>query len=114
MKESDFKKVKEKINPIEGGIKESCLVAHEYLKNCKITEEGTIINNSAVSEVDFLVAVKTLVAYSWENRENDCLPNFWDCSNDCVLNKTTLFCPGECQVKNKNKSLTNKECSYKL
>lgn len=69
-----------------GGIKEACVIAKEYI---------THKNNSCVSEEEFFEAVKTLIAYSFQNADD--MPEFWHCDVDCKK-CSWIFCPGECNV----------------
>ena len=46
-----------------GGIKEACVIAKEYI---------THKDNSCVSEEEFFEAVKTLIAYSFQNADDEC------------------------------------------
>lgn len=116
MEIKDFNKVKENIDYIPCGIKEACIIVNEYIKNCEIKKDYSLTSpKSAVSVNDFIEAVKVILAYTWENRDNDCIPSTIICDMDCYLRKIALFCPGECQVIDKddsNKNLVN--CPYKM
>ena len=103
-------------NCIPGGSKEACIKVREYLQNIKQTQpEITVSSSCSVSNQEFVDAVKVLMAYAWQNRENDCLPDMWYCDNDCSNIDTCIFCPGEYQLAPKDengKSLSKKLCPY--
>ncbi len=117
MKKENFNKIMKTLDYMPNGIKEACVIIDEYLKNCQITDNSGLISpKSAVSTDSFIRAVEKVMAYAWkENKDNDCIPEMFECDYDCYLKKTAIFCPGECQIAhNENKNLKLIKCPYKI
>ena len=101
-------------NCIPDGTKQACIKIREYLQNGCVTQNGIKTITSAVTNDEFIAAVNILLAYAWQNKENDCVPETWYCDSDCsrVCN---AICPGEFQLGNKDengKTLAKKRCPY--
>ena len=80
----------------EGGSKEACILAHEFLKNTTIINGKIQTNDSSgVNVEEFIKAVRTLIAYSFPR--DDQIPELWHCDSDCHY-VNTIFCRGECQA----------------
>lgn len=100
---------------VQGGIKEACIIVREYLQNSRIYQTVISSSNSAVTTDEFVQAVKVLMAYSWQNRANDCIPERWECDIDCASIDSSIFCPGEFQIASKDekgRSLSKTLCPY--
>ena len=100
---------------IPNGSKEACVKVREYLQNMKIDSKNRIqcVEYSSVKSAEFIEAVKVLMAFAWENRENDKVPDRWYCESDCANNDTCIFCPGEYQVVPQDKENQKvKRCPY--
>lgn len=103
---------------IPRGIKETCITARQYLKNCELNEKNiTSIDSpkSIIEAKEFIKAVNLLMAYAWQNRANDCIPELYYCEDDCSFIDNYLLCPGECQLASKDEngnSLSKKRCPY--
>lgn len=103
------------IKCIKGGIKEACVIVREYLQNSKVSGESISSPNSAVTTEEFIQATNILMAYAWQNRKNDCIPEFWYCIDDCSNIDKCIFCPGEYQIASKDekgKSLSKIPCPH--
>ena len=94
-----------KNNFLEGGIKEACIKARDFIRYSSISEEGISSKLSCVSDEEFLNAVKTLIAFSFGHE--DAIPETWICDSDCKRISQDI-CPGECNI-NKDSS---KQCPY--
>lgn len=100
------------------GTKEACIKVREYLKNARLDSGNDMIQGGEYNSVDskeFVEAVKVLMANSWEQRENDRVPDMWYCDSDCSNIDTCIFCPGECQLAPTDeggKSLSKRLCPY--
>ena len=82
--------------PIDG-VKRACYVVREY-RRC---EMYNILDTCAVSKEEYDVAVNTLLAFSFQNSEDDTLAEQWKCYNDCNRNNGFEgFCKGEFQITN--------------
>ena len=118
MERAKFDYAVEQIKCIPGGIKEACVIVREYLQNISAYDlelQTLKSRNSAVKVEEFLNAVKILMAYSWENRENDCIPELWNCDVDCSNVHKLIFCPGEYQIASKDEkgmSLSKQKCPH--
>lgn len=103
-------------NCVPNGSKEACMKVREFLQNVKESEHGiTTSHYCAVNNQEFLDAVRVLMAFAWQNKENDCVPEMWYCDSDCSNIDSCVFCPGEFQVAprdEKGKSLGKKICPY--
>jgi len=112
MERTEFDFAVKHIKCIPEGTKEACVIVREFLQTRPRIQAGL---HSAVTTEEFLKAVKTLMAYSWENRENDCVPEFYHCDNDCSNIQRCIFCPGEYQLAGKDEkgmSLSKKLCPH--
>ena len=94
-----------KNNFLEGGTKEACIKARDFIRYSSISEDGISSKLSCISNEEFLRAVKVLIAYSF--KQEDTIPETWLCDSDCKRITETL-CPGECNI-NKDSS---KICPY--
>ena len=85
---------------IPGGSKEACIKAREFIQYSTFDREGRIIprDYSAVNSEEFMDAVQVLMAFAWQNREQDCVPERFICDEDCSELNHGGFCPGECQL----------------
>ena len=50
---------------------------------------------SCVNADEFVEAVKVLMAFAF--RQEDTIPERWNCDNDCRLT-SYILCPGECNI----------------
>lgn len=94
-----------KNNFLEGGTKEACIKARDFIRYSSISEDGISSKLSCISDEEFIRAVKVLIAYSFS--QDDIIPETWLCDSDCKRINETL-CPGECNL-NKDSS---KLCPY--
>ncbi len=95
-KEFDF--VMKENNYLEGGTKEACIKARDYLIN----------HNAGMSFVnvdEYEEAVRTLIAFAF--RKEDTVPEKWHCDSDCHR-VSYLLCPGECNIDKNSK----KRCPF--
>lgn len=101
---------------VPNGSKEACIKVREYLQHIDQIENGiTVFPSCVVSNQQFLNSVRILLAYAWQNKENDCAPEFWYCDNDCSYLDGYFLCPGEFQLAAKEKegkNLSKKRCPY--
>ena len=101
---------------VPGGSKEACIKVRQFIGNAIVDEEGRLIPslNSAVSSEEFLEAVRVLMAFAWQNREQDTVPERFICDSDCT--QIGDFCLGECQLVSKRHSeygkVKSKQCPY--
>lgn len=101
---------------ISGGSKEACIKVREYLQNATIDENRIIPNEyGCISSQEFMESVRILLAYAWQNREQDIIPERWQCDSSCSNLDTCFYCQGEFQTATENeseKSLSKKICPY--
>ncbi len=92
-KELDF--VLKQNHYLEGGTKEACIKAREFLRHA--TNPGNQIHSalSCVTADEFMEAVKVLMAFAFG--QADTIPEKWTCDSDCHL-VSDLLCPGECNI----------------
>jgi len=121
MERDFFDYVTETLNCVKGGSKEACLKVREFIQNANLDEDGKIIvsKHSAVNGEEFLEAVRVLMAFAWQNKEQDMVPERFICDHDCSRLTQDIFCPGECQViskealnKNETSKVKAKKCPY--
>ncbi len=89
----------------QGGTKEACVKAREFIKNSMNPGNQLHAPLSCVSANEFVEAVKTLMAFAY--RQEDTIPETWTCDNDC-RRSSSFLCPGECNIKNDS----DKMCPY--
>ena len=94
-----------KNNYLEGGTKEACIKARDFIKYSVISKTGINSNLSCVSDEEFIRAVKVLIAFSF--KQEDTIPETWSCDSDCKRISQDI-CPGECNI---NKD-SLKTCPY--
>lgn len=89
-----------------GSVKRACYIIKEYVRCEKLGK----LESCAVTKKEFDDALKIVVAFSYEESNDDTMPKQWACDSDCVKNNgVDGFCPGEFQVDNtKGKTL----CKY--
>ncbi len=99
MEKDYFDFLVEHFNCAPGGSKEACLKVREFIQNSTIDQKGNIIPSkaSAVDSNEFMEAVRVLMAFSWQKKGQDCVPERFVCDSDCSLNQPG-FCPGEFQL----------------
>ena len=102
----------EEIKCVPGGSKEACVIAREYLQNCKLLSSGLNSPKSAVTTEEFVEAIRVLMASAWENRANDSVPERWYCESDCSNIDKLIFCPGEYQLASQEQNPTLKLCPH--
>lgn len=105
-----------KLGCVPNGSKEACVKVREYLQNIRL-DRDTISSNDfcCISNEEFIQSVKTLLAYTWQNREQDIVPERWCCDNDCSNIDDCTFCLGEYQLALKDESgkyLSKRLCPY--
>lgn len=105
MEKNKLDYILKKNNFLEGGTKEACIKAREFIRYSSIFEDGISSKLSCVSDEEFLKAVKTLIAFSFN--QDDTIPETWSCDSDCKRISQDI-CPGECNI-NKDSSKT---CPY--
>ena len=86
-----------------GGSKEACIKAREFIQHATIDKEGNIIpsGHSSVDSKEFMEAVRVLMAFAWQNREQDCVPDRFVCNEDCSSLDYQGVCLGEGQLISK-------------
>lgn len=103
---------------IPNGSKEACIKVREYLKYLKLDKDNISSPICDVTNEEFIDAVKVLMAFAWQNKDKDCVPETWYCDNACQnidLDAICLFCNGEFQLAKKDeqgKNLSKKLCPY--
>lgn len=108
----------QKLKCVPNGSKEACVKVREYLQNIQLNRKNNTISSNdfcCISSEEFIDSVQTLLAYAWQNREQDMVPESWYCDNDCSNIDSCIFCPGEYQLASKDesgKSLSKRLCPY--
>ena len=108
----------QKLKCVPNGSKEACVKVREYLQNIQLDRKNNTISSNdfcCVSSEEFINSVQTLLAYAWQNREQDMVPESWYCDNDCSNIDRCIFCSGEYQLAAKDergKSLSKRLCPY--
>lgn len=106
---------------IPGGSKEACIKVREFIRSATIDQDGNIISSerSSVDSKEFMEAVRVLMAFAWQNREQDCVPDRFVCNEDCSSLDYQGVCLGECQLisketieKNSSEKVKAKRCPY--
>lgn len=102
-KELDF--VLKQNQCLEGGTKEACVKVRDFLQHA--TNPGNQIHSalSCVTADEFMEAVKTLMAFAFQ--EEDAIPEKWQCDSDC-RRVSYLLCPGEFNIS----KTANKMCPF--
>lgn len=85
----------EKTEHLEGGTKEACIKAREFLHYARNSENRIYSPVSCVSAEEFIESVETLMAFAF--RQSDTIPEKWKCDSDCRL-ASNILCPGECNI----------------
>lgn len=91
---------------LEGGTKEACVKAKEFLSN--VTVKENVIRGakfSAVSPEEFLDALDVLIAAAFE--KEDTIPELYKCNGDCKK-ISNLICPGQYNLNEKS----DKKCPF--
>ena len=96
MKREDLEYVLNNGRFINGGTKEACVKAREFIRNTMNPGNQLHAPLSCVSADEFIEAVNVLMAFAF--RQDDTIPETWECDNDCHGNASFL-CPGECNIK---------------
>jgi len=90
---------------LEGGTKEACIKAKDFLKRITTSKDGIISQDSCVTSEEFVEAVKTLIAFSFSQSDN--IPQRWYCDNSCCK-VSQHVCPGEFNLQKNSTTL----CPY--
>lgn len=78
MTKSEFENATSKY--VEGGIRKACAIIKEYKKNKPV--DG--VNLSAVSKEQYEAAVDLVVAYAFQNSQDDTKMDLFKCDSDCT------------------------------
>lgn len=102
MKREELEFILESNECLAEGTKEACIKAREFLHHA--TNQGNQIHAavSCVTAEEFVEAVKTLMAFAFQ--QEDTVPERWRCDNDCQR-VSDLLCPGECNISKKAEKL---------
>lgn len=95
MKLDELKFVLKENAYLKGGIKEACIKARDFLRHATAHENQVQSEDSCVSSDEFVEAVKTLIAFTFEHEDE--VPETWYCDSDCK-HVADLLCPGECNI----------------
>lgn len=105
MKKTELDFVIQQNHYLKDGTKEACVKARDFLKHATNSENQIQSTLTCVSSDEFVKAVKTLMAFAFQ--QEDTVPKTWHCDNDCHRT-SNLLCPGECNIDQKNGTL----CPY--
>lgn len=88
----------------EGGTKEACIKAREFLRVAINLENQISLPTtlSCVTVDEFMNAVKTLIAFSY--CQEDSVPEKWQCDSNCHRN-LNIPCPGEFNIDKSAKKM---------
>ena len=98
-----------------GGSKEACIKVREFIQHATIDKEGNIIptKHSSVDSKEFMESVRVLMAFAWQKKGQDCVPERFICDNDCSELNHEGFCSGEFQLVSKDDLEKNGEGKIK-
>ena len=101
MNRNEFDTITSDLN--KDGVKMACYVVREYIR----CERSKKLDFCAVSKEEFDNALNVLLAFSYQNSDNNTLVEQCECESDCNRNNgLNGFCSGEFQLKqNTNKVL---------
>lgn len=90
---------------LEGGTKEACIKARDFLQHA--TNPGNQIHSSlsCVTADEFVEAVKILMLFAIQ--QEDTIPEKLKCDDVCRM-VSSLLCPGECNIS----KTANKLCPF--
>lgn len=90
---------------LKGGTKEAGVKVRDFLRHATNQGNEILSARSCVTTDEFMEAVKTLMAFAFQ--QEDTIPNRWKCDNDCLM-ITNISCPGEYNISD----TANKICPF--
>ena len=105
MKRTELDCVLKQNHYLAGGTKEACIKVRDFLSHATNSENQIHSAHSCVTTDEFMDAVKTLMAFTFQ--QDDTVAEKWKCDNDCKK-VSDILCPGECNIS-KN---TDKVCPF--
>lgn len=102
------KAIVERNGYLEGGIKEACAIAYDYVRNAATIGSSIISYGSDVRNDEFLKAVTVLILAA--RNLPDEVPEQWGCDSDCVYSSDPN-CPGVYGINHDSKNTCPHYCT---
>ena len=96
MDRNQLEKLIEQKHCLEGGTKQACIKAKNYLHNAMPIGNTIQAPGSCVRNDEFIEAAFILLAYVCD--KEDVVPERWNCENDCAYSSSET-CPGGCKIQ---------------